>query len=57
MKKELPKTPAAQLSSEEQATYQWQMWTPGFGEEGQRRLKNSTVLISPVRRAGQCCGL
>ena len=42
----LPKNPAAELTDEEQATYQWQIWTPEFGEEGQRRLKNSTVLIS-----------
>ncbi len=43
---DLPKPPFDRLSDEEKATYQWQMWTPGFGEEGQRRLKNSTVLIS-----------
>lgn len=43
---ELPKTPSESLTEEEKATYEWQMWTPGFGEEGQRRLKNSTVLIS-----------
>lgn len=43
---ELPKTPAAELSDEEKATYEWQIWTDDFGEEGQRRLKNSTVLIS-----------
>ncbi len=46
MTNELPKPPAPSLTDEERATYQWQMWTPGFGEEGQRRLKNSTVLIS-----------
>ncbi len=46
MKSELPKAPAESLTDEEQATYQWQMWTPDFGEQGQRRLKNSTVLIS-----------
>jgi molybdopterin/thiamine biosynthesis adenylyltransferase len=46
MTSELPKTPAEMLTDEEKATYQWQMWTPDFGEQGQRRLKNSTVLIS-----------
>ncbi|MDG1873585.1 MAG: HesA/MoeB/ThiF family protein [Mariniblastus sp.] len=46
MNHDLPRKPADSLSDEEKATYQWQMWTPGFGEEGQRRLKNSTVLIS-----------
>ncbi len=46
MKKNLPKQPAESLTGEEQKTYEWQIWTPGFGEEGQRRLKNSTVLVS-----------
>ena len=43
---ELPKAPASELTDEEKATYEWQIWTRDFGEEGQRRLKNSTVLIS-----------
>lgn len=34
------------LTQEERALYEWQMWVPGFGEEGQLRLKNSTVLIT-----------
>ena len=42
----LPKSPAPSLSDEERATYEWQIWSKDFGEEGQRRLKNSTVLIS-----------
>ena len=42
----LPKEPASQLSEEELATYQWQIWSSEFGELGQRRLKNSTVLVS-----------
>lgn len=46
MNDKLPKTPADSLTDEERATYEWQMWSPGFGEEGQRRLKNSTALIS-----------
>lgn len=46
MTQHLPKSPAKQLTEEELATYEWQIWTPGIGEEGQRRLKNSTVLIS-----------
>jgi len=46
MNQQLPKPPAESLSDEEKATYQWQMWTSDFGEEGQRRLKNSTVMIS-----------
>ena len=40
------KTPEPELTEDERATYQWQMWSPGFGEEGQRKLKSSTVLIS-----------
>lgn len=46
MNNPLPKTPSDALTEEERETYQWQIWTKGFGEEGQRRLKNSTVLIS-----------
>lgn len=46
MTSKLPQSPADSLTDEEGATYAWQMWSPGFGEEGQRRLKNSTVLIS-----------
>lgn len=34
------------LSSEEQAIYQWQMWTPGFGPAGQEKLKAASVLVS-----------
>ncbi len=34
------------LSPEERQRYEWQLWTPGFGEEGQQKLKAATVLIS-----------
>src|SRR5437899_3045895 len=34
----MPDEPA-ELTPEERATYEWQMWLPGFGEEGQRKLK------------------
>ncbi len=34
------------LSDDERAAYEWQLWVPGFGEEGQRRLKASSVLVS-----------
>ncbi len=40
------------LTPEERATYEWQMWLPGFGEEGQRRLKRASVLISRVGGLG-----
>lgn len=34
------------LTDTERGIYQWQMWIPGFGEEGQRKLKAASVLIS-----------
>jgi molybdopterin-synthase adenylyltransferase len=37
------------LSEEERAIYEWQLWVEGFGESGQLRLKNATVLVT---RAG-----
>jgi molybdopterin/thiamine biosynthesis adenylyltransferase len=38
-----------ELTSEERDRFEWQLSVPGFGEEGQRRLKAATVLVS---RAG-----
>ncbi len=40
------------LSDEERDTYQWQMWVDDFGEEGQRKLKNASVMISRVGGVG-----
>jgi molybdopterin/thiamine biosynthesis adenylyltransferase len=34
------------LSADELAIYEWQLWVEGFGEAGQLRLKNATVLVS-----------
>lgn len=34
------------LNDEERATYEWQMWIDGFGEEGQEKLKGATALVS-----------
>jgi len=34
------------LTDEERQVYEWQLWVAGFGEAGQRRLKNASVLIS-----------
>lgn len=34
------------LTDDERAIYEWQLWVEGFGEAGQTRLKNSSVLIS-----------
>jgi molybdopterin/thiamine biosynthesis adenylyltransferase len=41
-----------ELTPEERAIYEWQMWVPGFGEEGQRKLKAASVLISRVGGLG-----
>jgi len=41
-----------ELTAEERAIYEWQMWVPGFGEEGQRKLKGASVLISRVGGLG-----
>ncbi len=43
-----------ELTAAEQARYEWQIWVEGFGVKGQRRLKNSTVLISRVGGVGGC---
>lgn len=36
----------SELTPEERERYLWQMWTPGFGEAGQSKLKQARVLIS-----------
>ena len=41
-----------ELTPEEHATYEWQMWLPGFGEAAQRRLKGASVLVSRVGGLG-----
>ena len=40
------------LTAEERAIYEWQMWVPGVGEEGQHKLKNASVLVSRVGGLG-----
>jgi molybdopterin-synthase adenylyltransferase len=40
------------LTDSERALYEWQMWVPGVGEEGQRKLKATSVLISRVGGLG-----
>lgn len=42
----------SELTPEERAIYEWQMWIPGFGEDGQRKLKSASVLISRVGGLG-----
>lgn len=39
-------TEARTLTDEERRTYEWQIWVDDFGEQGQQRLKDATVLIS-----------
>ena len=41
-----------ELDPQERAIYEWQMWVPGFGEAGQRKLKGASVLISRVGGVG-----
>ena len=43
---------APELTPEERAIYEWQMWLPGFGEMAQRKLKGASVLISRVGGIG-----
>ncbi|MBL7076807.1 MAG: HesA/MoeB/ThiF family protein [Kiritimatiellae bacterium] len=40
------------LNREELATYEWQLDVPGFGEAGQQKLKDATVLVSRVGGLG-----
>lgn len=41
-----------ELTEAERSRYTWQMWTPGVGEAGQRKLKAARVLISRVGGVG-----
>src|SRR6266705_1525761 len=34
------------LTDFEKAIYEWQIWVPDFGEEGQKKLKGASVLVS-----------
>ena len=43
---------AIELTDEERAIYQWQIWIDGFGEAGQAKLKGTTALISRVGGLG-----
>lgn len=44
--------PQKTLTEEERGIYQWQMWVPDFGEAGQEKLKNASVMISRVGGIG-----
>ncbi|MCA9184601.1 MAG: HesA/MoeB/ThiF family protein [Pirellulaceae bacterium] len=43
---------ANRLTEEERATYEWQMWVSDFGEEGQQKLRDASVLVSRVGGLG-----
>jgi molybdopterin/thiamine biosynthesis adenylyltransferase len=43
---------SSSLTEEERQTYEWQMWVSDFGEQGQEKLKNASVLISRVGGVG-----
>ena len=45
------------LDDAERSIYEWQMWVPGVGEEGQRKLKGASVLISRVGGLGSVVAL
>ncbi len=36
----------SKLTDQERAVYEWQMWSPQFGERGQEALKGASVLIT-----------
>jgi molybdopterin/thiamine biosynthesis adenylyltransferase len=40
------------LTAEDRAVYEWQIWVEDFGEAGQERLKNSSVLVSRIGGLG-----
>lgn len=42
----------SQLSEAERARYEWQIWTPDVGEQGQQKLKDTSVLVSRLGGVG-----
>src|SRR5215210_2752480 len=40
------------LTPDEREAYEWQMWVSGVGDEGQRKLKAASVLVSRVGGLG-----
>lgn len=49
--------PMPRLTEAERNIYEWQMWVPGFGEAGQRKLKGASVLISRCGGVGGAVAL
>jgi len=52
-----PGDPLPVLSAAERERYAWQLDIPGYGEEGQRKLKAATVLISRIGGVGGTAAL
>lgn len=48
----MPDATPDNLTPDELAVYEWQMWVPGFGDAGQRRLKAASVFVSRVGGLG-----
>src|SRR5258706_2756450 len=48
---------ASQLSDEEREIYRWQMWIPQLGEEGQKKLRDASVLVTRVGGVGGTAAL
>src|SRR5437870_999732 len=46
-----------ELTAEEREIYQWQMWIPDFGEAGQRKLRDASVLVTRVGGVGGTAAL
>ena len=40
------------LTDHERAVYEWQIWVSDFGEAGQEKLKNTSVMISRLGGVG-----
>jgi len=40
------------LTAEERSIYEWQMWVPDFGDAGQQKLKDASVMVSRVGGVG-----
>jgi molybdopterin/thiamine biosynthesis adenylyltransferase len=49
--------PEPQLTESDKAIHQWQMWVADFGEEGQRKLKGASVLVSRCGGVGGAAAL
>ncbi|MDB4353300.1 HesA/MoeB/ThiF family protein [bacterium] len=47
-----PIIPVNPLTDEEKAVFEWQMWIPDLGQQGQQRLKDASVMISRVGGVG-----